>query len=688
MTNITTRSAVGRPLTYSEMDGNFNNLNSGKAEVSVTDGLTQTTTLLAQRVTSVSQELDLFSQNSGASLIGFVQDGIGAVMSSVQDKLRDTVSVLDFMTEEQRVDVIAGAHNVDVSAAVQKAIDHCLINGKDLVVDGLCRIDTPINIDRAVDTTTDEFRICGRNSKAGFYTAQPISIFTSSLPGFVDGGAASENIVFDNLRFEASVNTVNCFALDGNAFLRIRVRRCYFRKIRLAYTSNFFQSWYFEGCQIRKLRGIFMEAGVSGTSYAGLDGFGFDLHFSGMICEDGDPTQSAFLKLAGNYNGGSISNFLYEGCTGPFFEAAGGGTVAVSGGYFEAVNVSCFKLGAMLTFSLTGVRFGTGTDPTYWPVDCQTSYTVVSQGCFSEGNLFKSSGMQTTKALNDAGFYNAAAKGLLSFGDVAYNGLVSDDLQHAQQIDKIRSRTLFMGLQDFSQGAVTQNVARMSADGVSGSIPTSSFNWYAVPGFRGACRLEVKVEDSASGELPDATMALTAQGQELYSPTGDVVSSVTSGEPAFPFVQRLATTTDVNSQGGTFLQCKGGASTRLLVYGNGGIGSYQANNVNLSDARTKKEIMALPSYWDKWKALEFVTFRYNDQEDPRPNIGLIAQQVEVAAPEFVSNDGFDPTQKATGQDPLKTIFTTDLYHAMGKVLQEVQTRLEQLEQQLKTPTTT
>ena len=60
----------------------------------------------------------------GASGIGFLQAGTGAVARTVQDELRDRVSVCDFMTSAQIVGVRAGAGTPDVTAAFQAALNH------------------------------------------------------------------------------------------------------------------------------------------------------------------------------------------------------------------------------------------------------------------------------------------------------------------------------------------------------------------------------------------------------------------------------------------------------------------------------------------------------------------------------------------------------------------------------------
>lgn len=123
-----------------------------------------------------------------------------------------------------------------------------------------------------------------------------------------------------------------------------------------------------------------------------------------------------------------------------------------------------------------------------------------------------------------------------------------------------------------------------------------------------------------------------------------------------------------------FLFCQDSTATRAVIRSNGGLANYQANDANLSDERLKKDVTPLNSYWDKWKNLEFVTFKYKDQNaGTRANVGLIAQQVESVTPELVNTEGFTP------DDDYMSIYTTDMYHAMGKVVQELQQRVEQLE---------
>jgi hypothetical protein len=141
-----------------------------------------------------------------------------------------------------------------------------------------------------------------------------------------------------------------------------------------------------------------------------------------------------------------------------------------------------------------------------------------------------------------------------------------------------------------------------------------------------------------------------------------------------------------NNTNSRFFLAEDNAAKRFEVRANGGIANYSANDVNLSDERVKKDIIPLESYWDKFKAIKIVKFKYKDQIHDDFNIGVIAQQVEAVAPEFVDIDGWDNKPKLdeegneiiNDEEPLKSIYTADLYHATIKVLQECMSKIEEL----------
>lgn len=67
--------------------------------------------------------LAALAASGGSSLIGYAPSGTGAVTTTVQSKLRQTVSIFDFMTAAQIADVQAGTAAQDVTAAIQAAFD-------------------------------------------------------------------------------------------------------------------------------------------------------------------------------------------------------------------------------------------------------------------------------------------------------------------------------------------------------------------------------------------------------------------------------------------------------------------------------------------------------------------------------------------------------------------------------------
>jgi hypothetical protein len=176
----------------------------------------------------------------------------------------------------------------------------------------------------------------------------------------------------------------------------------------------------------------------------------------------------------------------------------------------------------------------------------------------------------------------------------------------------------------------------------------------------------------------------TSSGTGAYV---DISNTVNTNRPSL-FVDATAATAtnqqgitvrlngDPNNTTNFFLRCFGGGTERAQIRSNGGLANFSANNVNLSDERTKKDIVDAGNYLNKICAIPVRTFLYKDQTDEQLNLGVIAQEVEKIAPELVSNDGFGEIPE--DGTPLKAIYQTDLQYALMKCIQEQQAIIENL----------
>jgi hypothetical protein len=135
-----------------------------------------------------------------------------------------------------------------------------------------------------------------------------------------------------------------------------------------------------------------------------------------------------------------------------------------------------------------------------------------------------------------------------------------------------------------------------------------------------------------------------------------------------------------NGTSNQFLYCNDSSALRMEVRGNGGIGNYSANDVNLSDRREKTNFAPATSYLDKICAIPVQTFNYIDQNletDGGLTLGVVAQDVQAVAPELVMESNW-----AGKDDEPKmrlSIYQTDLQYALMKCIQEQQVLITQLQ---------
>jgi hypothetical protein len=123
-------------------------------------------------------------------------------------------------------------------------------------------------------------------------------------------------------------------------------------------------------------------------------------------------------------------------------------------------------------------------------------------------------------------------------------------------------------------------------------------------------------------------------------------------------------------------------AVRFSVKSNGGINNYSANNANLSDINTKKDISLAADTWECIKEWEIVNYRYKDQPDDADlNLGVIAQQVAESCPEVITvfSEAKEATEDSPAQEERLGVKEQQMYWMAIKALQEAQVRIEQLE---------
>ena len=136
-----------------------------------------------------------------------------------------------------------------------------------------------------------------------------------------------------------------------------------------------------------------------------------------------------------------------------------------------------------------------------------------------------------------------------------------------------------------------------------------------------------------------------------------------------------------NNTSNQFIYCTDhfGATLRMEVRSNGGIGNYSGNNVNLaSDRRLKRDIILLSSEWNNLKQIEVVNYKYNDSTDETALYGAIAQQVQEVYPDLVV-----VTRQATETEPEYYGLREQPFQWLTtKVLQEAMEKIEDLQAQI------
>jgi len=317
--------------------------------------------LLVLSAPNVTTRLDASNLTGSISsaLVSFLQAGAGAVARTVQDKLRDTVSVFDFMTAAQVAAVKASTFLVDVTVPINAAISS---GAREIFFpQGGYAISAPINI----GATSVGVSLVGAGRQAtvirntGTGTPAVRSVGNLSLNNTsiriadmsIEGQAGTGDGVLLDYTSQAVLERLDCYT---NGLSGIKVQR----GSHIAVND----------CWSRSNTGNALEIAAE-AFFVDVKGGTFETSANGLAIDGGGGTPSRHITITGAAfrSANTLNAYIADGATdvrffGCDFTAAGGTTsVHLSADGFGGATVSgvlvegCTFVGNNGTTSITGV---------------------------------------------------------------------------------------------------------------------------------------------------------------------------------------------------------------------------------------------------------------------------------------------------------------------------------------------
>lgn len=200
------------PMTAARFDADANDMAAGLSQCVTRNGQSPATAnlpmggnkltgLAAGTATGDSVSYDQISGVNASANFGFIQPNTGAIGTSIQSKLRERVSVFDFMTAVQIADVRAGTAAQDVTAAIQAAINSICGQTPTTVGQGGGTLFFPPGKYLITSTLYVGFGLCMEGVWAGGYPYVSSTTQTSQL--YFSFGASTNQWAIDTQTFHS-----------------------------------------------------------------------------------------------------------------------------------------------------------------------------------------------------------------------------------------------------------------------------------------------------------------------------------------------------------------------------------------------------------------------------------------------------------------------------------------------------
>lgn len=493
----------------------------------------------------------------------FNASGAGAVERTVDDKLRDVVSVKDFGA--------VGDGVTDDTAAIQNALNYVVNQGNTSLVipSGTYLISGTLVINKPSEDRSPTYITGG-----GTLKKTNAGILVDAL------NAATSEIFFDDIRFLGNA-AVNVIAFDCNIeLIRCYFSNCYFADFDVCFssTTNLLQSFRIHKCVFTAIKSWVIDCGASG-------GFPTGSLFDVSITQSRIEGQTGGVVRGSAGGAFSVSETNIENITGkPAFNFTNAGPASISNNYFENCQQGVVK------FETNADCAGVRVQGNYVNLPAGTKFIIWGQtirGCVSSNNVIGGGVAHDTT--------NVTSGSVATFREVYAPGFPNGSRVTEVVTDSDPSRLDFKRdialKKTYAYGTATSDVAKFepSLSGGSTLSPTSlgSILWGFDDGTTNIGRINLTA--NSPGTTLRSTMQFWTHSGSVFAPALSVSSN-----------QCLIGTTTPVVNGVTI----GFPSSQL---------SYGGSNLNLGCITDTREVAAVNNTTvDAWDATKESGARYNN----------------------------------------------------------------------------